>query len=119
EVPSEGEALELFATLHRNVYEAFEGRTEQEIYDLLAVSVAPWLLDELYGEIYESLLMRREGGAVCEIEKLDVRQREARLDEGIEPWDRVDERFEDAPAFTVLWEWDVHGVVSHWGHVHR
>ena len=41
--------------------------------DLLAVSVDAALLDELYADIYESLVMRDQGGAVCrvrEVEKL-------------------------------------------------
>ena len=53
----------------RNIYGAFDAASEDEIYDLLATSVDTALLDELYGEIYESLILRSEGGAVCRIEE--------------------------------------------------
>lgn len=109
-VPTPEQARELFGTLHRNIYAAFDEGTEDGIYDTLAVSVDAALLDDLYGEIYESLVLRGEGGAVCEIEEVDVLGGEVAFPE--QP--------EDAPPrFDVDWSWSVHGVVSHWGHTHR
>lgn len=119
EVPPEAAATDLFDRLLRNVYRAFDARTESEIYDRLATSVAPALLDQMYGEVYESLILRGEGGAVCQIEDIEVLEREVDVDAVYEPWDIVPEGREDDPFFRVRWKWRVHGVVSHWGHEHR
>lgn len=119
EVPDEAEATELFDQLLRNVYAAFDARTEDEIYDLLAVSVAPELLDQMYGEVYESLILRGQGGAVCQIEKVEVLEREVDVDAEYQPWDVVPPEHQDDPFFRARWKWRVYGVVSHWGHEHR
>lgn len=120
-VPAEEQALVLFDTLHRNIYAAFDAASEDEIYDLLAVSVAPALLDGLYGEVYESLILREDGGAVCSIQEIEVLERsidshpdpEAMIANGVEPGSDQQARFH------VDTSWRVHGVVSHWGHIHR
>ncbi|MFT5285002.1 MAG: hypothetical protein ACI8TQ_001163 [Planctomycetota bacterium] len=108
-IPSQAEALAIFESLHQNIYAAFMADTENEIYELLAVSVDASLLDELYGDIYESLILREQGGAICSIEGV-----EGGVGQAILP------REEDAlPIYQVDWSWQVNGVVSHWGHLHR
>jgi len=109
-LPAPEQALSLFESLHRNVYSAFEARSEDEIYDLLAASLDPEILDEQYGEIYESMILREEGGAVCSIESLEVLSRGVAL----EP-----RRGELGATFDVDWTWRVHGAVAHWGHIHK
>ncbi|MBK8974308.1 MAG: hypothetical protein IPM29_00120 [Planctomycetes bacterium] len=118
-VPSEPEALALFEQLHRNIYRAFDARSEQEIYRLLAKSVTGNLLDELYGEVFESLVMRGEGGAVCKVEGYRKVSGSVNLDPERGPWDDIPEVLADRPRFDVQWAWEVRGVVSHWGHEHR
>ncbi|MEZ5963450.1 MAG: hypothetical protein R3F56_06350 [Planctomycetota bacterium] len=109
-VPDTESALSIFQRLHANVYRAFEADTAEHIYDLLAVSVAPSLLDRTYADVYESLVLRGQGGAVCTIEKIEI------LEQEMQPSPpRVDGR----PAFAVVCAWRVHGLVSHWGHEHR
>jgi len=108
-MPSEDEALQLFEVLQNNVYRAFSARTEDEIYDLLAVSVDPEILDQLYGDVYESLILRGQGGAVCVIDRIEV------LDKSIAGFDDSG----GSPRFDVNWQWRVFGVVSHWGHQHK
>jgi hypothetical protein len=105
--PQGEEAEKLFETLHANLYMAFRGNTEEEIYELLAASVTPELIDEFYNSIFESLVMRGEGGAICEIERLE--QLDGRTQDST-PGDK---------AFEVDWKWRVYGEVSHWGHQHR
>ena len=106
-LPGRAQALAIFETLHGNVYDAFSARTEGEIYDLLSASVDATTLDELYGDVYESLIMREQGGAICSIERIEV------LEKSVTPSEAGD------PGFAVDWSWRVHGVVSHWGHLHR
>ena len=108
-VPSPDQALELFEVLHRNTYAAFDGSTEDEIYDLLAATVDAAILDDLYGDIYESLILREEGGAVCSVDEIEVLSRAADV-----PRDESGD-----PRFDVDWSWRVHGLVAHWGHIHR
>ena len=107
--PSPDQALAIFESLHRNIYDAFLAETEDEIYDLLEVSVDAALLDELYGEIYESLILREQGGAVCAIESISNASGSV-----------VIPTESDSPLhFQVDWTWEVNGLVSHWGHMHR
>lgn len=105
--------------LVNNLYAAFDGRREEEIYEALAVSVVPELLAELYGQIYESLILRNQGGAVCRVETIDVVERTVALDAEIEPWDLLAEERADQPRFCATWTWTARGFVSHWGHAHR
>lgn len=110
-MPSREEALAMFATLHGNIYQAFASRQEEDVYELLSRSVAPAILDELYGEVYESMILRGEGGAVCDVQKVEVLEREVSFPE---------EPQQDGPlAFEVDWRWRVHGLVSHFGHRHE
>lgn len=113
EVPPADEARAMFETLHANVYEAFSAQSEDGIYDLLARSVAPHMLDQLYLEVYESLILRGEGGAVCDVEKVELVEGSVR----VEPDPEQEE--EGAPSFEADWLWRVHGLVSHWGHSHQ
>ena len=119
ERPAPPEAAAILDSLLRNVYSAFDARSEGEIYDLLSVSVAPEMIDETYGEVYESLIMRGEAGAVCQVEHIDVLEREMLPDTEYKPWDLVPDGREDDPFFKMRWKWEVHGVVAHWGHEHR
>lgn len=106
-VPAAEEAAALFERLHRNIYSAFDSHSEDQIYDVLARSVDLEILDSIYGDVYESLILREEGGAISEVESVEVLEREVFLGEG------------DEPEFDVDWCWTVKGVVTHWGHQHR
>jgi hypothetical protein len=106
--PSRAEAAEIFATLHRNIYRAFDYTSEDDIYNTLARSVTGQLLDRLYIEVYESLIMQDQGGAMSRIQGVRI------LDTKIEfP------QSEDLAEFTVVCTWQVKGRVSHWGHTHE
>ena len=54
------DARAVFEALHRNLYRAFEADTEDEIYDVLKQSVDASLLQEVYLDIYESLILREQ-----------------------------------------------------------
>jgi hypothetical protein len=100
------DAQRVFAALHRNLYRAFEAETEDGIYEVLAQSVDASLLQEVYLDIYESLILREQGGVVTEVESVDV------VDGEVLPGG-------SATEFAVAWRWRVHCSISHWGHVHR
>lgn len=110
-LPAQPQALQIFERLHQNVYGAFESASEDEIYDRLASSVDHTLLDDLYGDVYESLILRDEGGAVAVIDRVEVVERSVELP--IEGSDLPQDRFE------VEARWQVHCSVTHWGHRHQ
>ena len=101
-------ALEIFRALHRNMYHAFDFTGEEDIYDALALSVDGPLLDELYNELYQSLVMRDEGGALARVTDL------VPLRTSLE-WDG--ERY-GTVGFGVVHTWRVEGTIYHWGHSH-
>ncbi|MHC4549443.1 MAG: hypothetical protein ACYTEZ_11775 [Planctomycetota bacterium] len=110
-LPSAEQARTVFEALHRNLYRAFDAGTEEEIYDLLAVSVDASLLQQVYLDIYESLILRDQGGAVTRVEQVDVVDGHVALPPPAEQG--------AAPHFDVFWKWNVHCAVSHWGHTHQ
>jgi hypothetical protein len=108
-LPSTELATAHFAQLHANIYRAFDYDDEQAIYDALAQSVHGPLLERLYIEIYESLILRDEGGVVAKVQKVDMQS--------------LIPRFPVANSATARIEfdcvWRVHGYVRHWQHAHR
>ncbi len=104
-------AEEIFAALHRNVYRAFDFKTESDIYDVLSTSVAGELLDDVYNEVYQSLIMRDQGGAVARIQSVDL------LDTEIVAA-RIEQAEGEQSAYGVQTTWRVDGMVYHWGHTH-
>jgi len=68
------------------------------------------LLDRLYNEIYRSLIMQEEGGAVSRVQAVNPLETEIESI-GLLPPD-------GAPGFAVVTRWQVEGAVFHWGHSH-
>ncbi len=104
--PSPVQARRIFETLHDNIYRAFGANTEDDIYRLLRASVDAGILDRMYGDVYESLLMREEGGAFSRIQELKRTDGDVLI-------------ARDELSFRAEWSWRVHLVVTHWGHAHR
>jgi hypothetical protein len=110
-VPDATEAIAIFTPLHANIYRAFDYTDESQVYDALARSVDGRLLDDLYNEIYRSLIMQEEGGAVSRVQS--VTPLEQRVESvGIVPGF-------SAVGFHIMARWQVTGIVVHWGHSHR
>jgi hypothetical protein len=108
--PTEEEARAIFAGLHRNIYRAFDrGRDELAIYDALALSVDGRLLDRIYNEVYEGLVLREEGGLVTEVRDVTIVRSDVLPtgDGGGGP-----------PSFRVRCTWEVLSGVLHEGHEH-
>ncbi len=106
--PSRAEALQIFRSLHRNIYRAFDYTRDEDVYDTLARSVKGRLLDRIYIEMHEGLIMRDQGGAVSRIQGVRITEAEVEL-----PTDS------ESPEFDVICTWQVRGRVSHWGHTHE
>ncbi len=106
---TEAQALSVFHPLHANIYRAFDYNEEGEIYDALARSVDGDLLDSLYNEVYQSLIMEEEERAVSRVQEVRPVATEVITADAHE--------FEQR-AFTARHRWQVDGVVYHWGHSH-
>ncbi len=107
---SDGDAEAIFGTLLKNVYRAFDYRTESDVYDALALSVGGELLSEVYLQVHRSLKMAEQGGAVSRIKDVSILDGQKQ-----EP----NERFADAnQSFGYKANWTVEGTVEHWGHIH-
>jgi hypothetical protein len=65
---SDDEAKALTSSLLRNIYQAFEYRTESDVYDALAQSVDGKLLETLYLQLQQGLKMQEQGGAVARVQ---------------------------------------------------
>jgi hypothetical protein len=92
-------------SLLRNVYRAFDYRSESDIYDALAQSVQGDLLADLYLKIKQGLIMQEQGGAVARVQEVKVIQTEPT--EG-----------KNKNGFAERLTWQVEGTVEHWGHIH-
>lgn len=110
-LPSNQQAAAIFTPLHRNIYRAFDYVEEGEIYDALARSVEGELLDNLYNQVYRSLIMHEEGGAVSRVSAVRT------IDAAVESVGLLKD-LDDRPGFQVLAKWQVDGVVRHWNHAH-
>ncbi len=110
QAPDEKRAKAIFKTLHKNIYRAFDYKTESSIYDTLAISVDGQLLEKIYNDLYLSLMQKVLGKAASHIQT--VRILESKLVKEPEG--------EDAgkAQFRIWCCWRVHGSVRHWGHTH-
>jgi len=99
------DAEAILTPLLRNVYRAFDHRSESEIYDVLARSVDGELLRKLYLETIQALTLEgREGTRVTISEfSADVM--------GVQP-------AAGGPGFITECQWTAMGNVGHWGHTH-
>ena len=108
------EQLSAAATaLHLNMYRAFDYTDRDTVYDSLALSVDGNLLDKVYEEIFASLVMRDEGGAVARVTSI--------THHGVTPQTPTLITKDGAKRWssTVRVQWTVRGRVTHWGHSHQ
>jgi len=102
--PDEKTRASIATTLLKNIYRAFDYREEKVIYDALAQSVEGELLADTYLKIHAGLLMQEQGGAVSQVQNVEL------LDCAI-----ADSR---PGSYTANVKWRVTGTVEHWGHIH-
>ena len=108
--PDAAEATKIFTVLQRNVYRAFDYTNESDVYDVLAQSVAGEMLDRVFNEVYQSLILRDQGGAVARVHSVDILKTDLLSAGRSSAGDHL--------AFCLRCHWRVYGVVAHWGHFH-
>lgn len=109
--PAGEDAVAIFSAVHKNIYRAFDYESESDIYDVLSQSVDGPILGWIYNDVYESLILRDDGGAVCKIQNATI------LDS--EPLPATEDAPAADPQFRVRCHWKVVGNVSHFGHTHQ
>jgi len=104
-VPSDMDAKRILQGLMLNTYRAFILDKDEEIYDVLARSVAGDFLSEVYLQNKEAMRIDATEGAFSVVDRLDVKSIESkrRLKNG---------------AIAIIANWDVYGSVRHRNHVH-
>lgn len=111
QLPTEAQARAIFEPLHSNIYRAFDYEERSDIYDALARSVSGDLLESLYDQIYTSLIMYDQGGAVSRVSAIRLMNVEIKRIELVGA--------DKHPGFSLEARWQVDGVVYHEGHSHR
>ena len=104
-VKTTAEAEAILSPLLRNVYRAFDYRSESDIYDTLARSVDGELLRQLYLETLQALTLEGREGTRVTITEFSAEVMEVK----------------DNPAgagFVTDCQWTALGTVGHWGHAH-
>ena len=98
------EAKALITQLLKNTYRAFDFRTEEAIYDKLAICNDKALLQKIYLQTRKSMAIENQGGIEARVNEVFVT--------------KVEEAATSVPlAFKC--NWIVKGEVGHWGHKHR
>ncbi len=110
-MPSHTQALAMFTQLHANIYRAMGAHNPDEVYAVLASSVDADQLDELYAEVYESLVLREDGGAFCTIDEVEPVSSVFHMPDEVNS--------ESDLVFEVDWSWNVRGTVVHHAHSHE
>ncbi len=113
-LPTEAEALAIFRPLHENIYAAFDAERQEQIYEALERSADGQQLDALYGQVYRSLVMEEEGGAIARVVGIEHTELEV---ETIGMLPAEPDRPEGL-GFTLRARWNVDGRVTHFGHSH-
>ena len=108
---SDERTREISEALLQKTYQAFSAESPEEVYDALSGAVSGALLDWTYQEIHQSLILREQGGAVAQVERVEL------LDWQRLPWEEAPAATER--AFAAELRWRVRGLVDHWGHQHR
>jgi hypothetical protein len=102
--PSQAETKTALTQLLTNIYRAFDYRTEDAVYDRLAVSATGDQLSEIYLEHVHAMELENRGGARASVDEVDIEE--------------VNSVRRDGDGFVADAEWTVSGSVSHFGHVH-
>jgi len=105
EIKEKPQAEAILSPLLRNVYRAFDHRTESDIYDTLARSVDGELLRQLYLETLQALTLEGREGTRVTISEFSAEVMEVK--ESTSP-----------PGFIADCQWTALGTVGHWGHAH-
>lgn len=99
------EAERILTPLLRNVYRAFDGRKEREIYDVLERSIGGDMLEKIYLQTISALTIDAQDSIRVRVSDLAVQVDSVRVEPG-------------RRTFVADVRWTAFGTVGHWGHEH-
>ena len=88
-----------------NIYRAFDFKAEEDVYDVLALSVEGDLLREVYLEMRRGLVLASQGGASARVKQVEL------VSLNTEP--------DGASGIRAEVTWQIRAAVGHWGHIHE
>ena len=103
-VATPADATRIAKPLLKNIYHAFDYRTESQIYDSLSRSVHGDFLRKLYLDTMQSLAIEGREGTRVRVSDVDVQIDKVSAGKGL--------------SFTAEGQWTALGTVGHWGHTH-
>lgn len=104
-VVSPDQATKIMTSLLRNIYRAFDQRTESAVYDVLARSIQGDLLQKIYLQTANALSLDAQSATRIQVSELEVH---------IDALQQIKKRL----GFKADVQWNVLGTVGHWGHQH-
>jgi hypothetical protein len=104
-VPSEKETGKILQGLLLNTYRAFMLQKDEDIYDILSLSVSGEFLSEVYLQNRENFRISDSDGTMAIVHQLDIKSIGSLVN-------RKDGRI------SIAAKWDVYGSVHHQNHVH-
>ena len=103
--PSTDRAVDILSGLLTNVYRSFDVRSEEKVYDRLAISVTGDQLRDIYLENRQSMELENRGGARANVDEVKI-QEVSRIKKS------------GSGSYAAETVWNVSGSVSHFGHTH-
>lgn len=115
---------EIFKSLHRKIYSAFDHHHDEVAYQELSNVLSDELLDRVFQTTYNALILRDQGGARAqvthviplELKNLAVKELPIQTQAAIEKLSKVSV-FSTHEIYR--YQWRVIGEVRHWEHTHR
>ncbi len=95
----------IIETLLKNVYRSFDFKSENDVYDRLALSLDGELLRDVYLQTRKGMLLEDQGGARARVQ-------------GVEIVEIQSESLPNEVGLNFHTTWNVNGIVEHWGHRH-
>lgn len=100
------EAATVIEALLKNVYHAFYLRSDEGVYDRLALTVAADLLEDVFLQQRRSFAVQSAGGAEAKVQNVELLETVYK------------QAASAADALVYEARWTASGTVSHWGHSH-
>jgi hypothetical protein len=93
-------------SLLKNIYQSFDFREEEDVYNRLAISVSGDLLSKIHLQNRKSMVVTQAGGARARVKEVDI----LNID--------VNKLGDNPVGLLFHAEWTALGSAGHWGHIH-
>lgn len=116
---SHSELAEVFTSLHRRIYSAFDKERDEEAYHALSLVLSGDMLDEVFQSTYQALILRDQGGAKAKVTHVIPLTLDVLKKSDLPSRFSKDLTSKGTSQVYFRYQWRVVGQVNHWGHSHR